>query len=114
MKKPIKAYNELREQIKVSINYKNFEPFLTVINDLHNAYKHDINNIQSRNIIGAYELTAHALYSPRGNLNNVTYINCSFAQVIAGFNEFLLDITDIKKFSGKHTYKHAKQLSLLN
>lgn len=112
--KPCETYEKLREQIKISINYKNFEPFLTVINDLHNAYKHDINNIQSRNIIGAYELTVHALYSPRGNLNKLTYINCSFAQVIAGFNEFLLDITDVEKFSGKHIYTHANQLSLLN
>ncbi len=105
--------NQLTENIKISINYKNFEPFLSAINELHNAYKHDIQNIQSRTIVGINELTAHALYSPYGNLNNLIYINCSFAQIIAGFNEFLLDITDIEKFSGKHIYEYTEQLSLL-
>ncbi len=114
LKKDEKPYEELREQIKTSINFTNFASLLTAINDLHNAYKHDINNVESRTILGMYEVTAHALYSPYGNLNNLIYINCSFAQIIAGFNEFLLDITDIEKFSGKHMYEYAEQLSLLN
>lgn len=112
--KPREIYKELRKQIRRSINYKNFEPFLTAVNDLHNAYKHGINNVQSRNIVGAYELTAHALHAPYENLNKTAYINCSFTQIIAGFNEFLIDITDIEKFSGKHIYKESEQLSLLN
>jgi hypothetical protein len=101
-----KKHSELKNKIKIELSYDKFECILNTINDLHNAFKHDILMNEARSMIGSNNLTITAFYAPYGNLtfDNIIFLHHSFSQVIIGFNDFLCDISEYIKFSGIHIY----------
>jgi len=101
-----KKNSELKNNIKTELSYDKFECIFKTINDLHNAFKHDILMNEARGMIGSDILTITAFYAPYGNIkfDNITFLNHSFSQIIIGFNDFICDISEYIKFTGTHTY----------
>jgi len=102
----LKKNSDLKNKIKIELLYDKFKFIFKTINDLHNAFKHDILMNEARSMISPNDLTIIAVYAPYGNLkfDNITIFNHSFSQIIIGFNDFICDISEYIKFTGTHTY----------
>jgi hypothetical protein len=98
--------SDLKNKIKIELLYNKFECIFKAINDLHNAFKHDILMNEARGMMGLNVLTTTGVYAPYGNIkfDNITILNHSFSQIIIGFNDFICDISEYIKFTGNHTY----------
>jgi hypothetical protein len=96
----------IKNLIKTELSYDKFECLFMTINDLHNAFKHDILMNESRSMIGQNYMTVCAFYAPYGNLNfdNIIFFHHGFAQIIMGFNDFICDISEYKTFTDIHSY----------
>jgi len=101
-----KKKSDLKDKIKAELSYDKFECIFSAINDLHNAFKHDILMNEARYMIGSNFLTITAVYAPYGNINSdkIVILDHSFSQIIIGFNDFICDITEYLKFTGTHSY----------
>jgi hypothetical protein len=109
-----KGDSALKDKIKTELSYDKFECIFKTINDLHNAFKHDILMNEARSMIGPYNLTVTAFYAPYGNLeiDNIIFLNHSFAQIIMGFDDFICNISGYNIFSGIHSYNQYKNNSM--
>lgn len=77
--------NNMNKEYKV---FDNFKSFLTLINDIENAYKHSIANNMST-LIGRDEPYIFALYSKNNkNFLNPRLIDIPLKELIMNFNEF--------------------------
>jgi len=98
--------SDLKNKIKIELLYDKFECIFKAINDLHNAFKHDILMNEARAMIGPDVLTITGVYAPYGNIefDNIIVLDHSFSQIIIGFNDFICDISEYIKFTGTHIY----------
>ncbi len=97
-----KCKNKNFKNLLSSISYDKFHCFFKIINELHNAYKHDILQISAMSIWSNTDLAIFAYRTKENNLNEIMYINVYLSQIITAFNDFLLDIAHIENFNGKH------------
>lgn len=79
------------EKIKKELNYDKHKIFLTVINDLHNAYKHSCLKHLSDTTLPAEGEAYFLLYAKNNNLNDVYYLWHNMMHIVIGFSDFLLD-----------------------
>lgn len=100
----LKKNSQLTDNIKNELNYNQFVYLFNTINDLHNAFKHDIMINESSMLAGAGENpTIVALYAPYGKLLETVFLNSNFTQIIMGFNDFIEDFLKLKSCVKKHT-----------
>jgi hypothetical protein len=100
----LKIRNDKTTKVKSELNINNFEPFLTAINELHNACKHSFLMYETRNLYSPDQLTIVAFSPKDRKRDNIYYLNHTFAQIILGFNDFICDATGYKKNEYEHKY----------
>ena len=83
--------NKICEKIKEDLKYDKYNQLFTVINNLHNAYKHSclrhITNLDLPAEGEAYFL----FYAEYNNLDKIKYLWHNLMHIVIGFSDFLLD-----------------------
>lgn len=96
----------IKEKIRKHLNFEIFKDLFTVINDLHNAYKHTLLLSDSRTIYTTEGVAFSVLYTPQGDISKMKFLNHTLYHVKKSFNDFLLSFFDVKQPSATPTIVH--------
>lgn len=86
-----------KNNIKKELNYKKYENIFTVINDLHNSYKHSFLINESHREFSPTCVTLSAYYAKNNKIDEIYYLNHNLMHIVIGFSDFLVEFCDIEE-----------------
>jgi hypothetical protein len=80
-----------KEEIRKIIKFDKHKEILTIINDIHNGFKHDIFNSEASLEIGLNNPIVSVIIKKGRNFNIMEYHKHDLGQLIIGFSKFIKD-----------------------
>jgi hypothetical protein len=86
-----KKYVNEKTEIKRIIKFDIHQEIITIINDIHNGFKHDIFNSEATLEIGLNYPIVSAIIKKNNNFNIMEYHKHDLGQLVIGFSKFIND-----------------------
>lgn len=100
--------------IKKELNYDKYKDIFTVINDLHNAYKHSFLINLSHNLLSVEGEALFAYYAKNNRLDDVRYLCHNLIHIVIGFSDFLVEFCDVEVINRQHRILIQKTPNAIN
>jgi hypothetical protein len=86
-----KKHGNEKTEIKRLINFDKHQEIITIINDIHNGFKHDVFNSEAALEIGLDYPIVSAIIKKNSNFNIMEYHRHDLGQLVIGFSKFIND-----------------------